>query len=151
MKAKKKGWWTFKSAGVLFILSALPEIFSLTSAVPLLGGIHGGAVAAGYHLMYFVIYLTMGTGLWCARPWGYKMVFVGTAVYTLDKLLYLQFRESAEQLLVQQLDRFAGAGQMMDQGVLAQVMLLTVVVTVASWWGFAIYTYCRRAYFYPEP
>jgi len=149
MTEKKKGSLTFKSAGVLFFLSAIPEIFSLTMDVPLLGRIIGGGGAAAYHLVYFFLYLSLGIGLWGARQWGYKLVFIATAVYTLDKALLLLYRESAVKWIVQQLNRYGGAGQMLDPGTMSRAILMMTVTVVVCWWGFALYTYLRRDYFAP--
>jgi hypothetical protein len=85
----RKGAFTIRAAAACFLASAFFEILSPTSRIPLFGALRGGAVAAGYHVIYFALFMAMGIGLWQARAWGYRMMFAGTIVYTLDKAIYL--------------------------------------------------------------
>lgn len=52
MKSRIKGKFTFKTAGIFFILSGLLEVLSITAPIPLFGGMRGGMIAAVYHLVY---------------------------------------------------------------------------------------------------
>ena len=76
MKSRIKGKFTFQTAGVLFVLSALLELFSINSRVPLFGNIQGGMIAATYHLIYVVLFFPLGFGLYKAKSWAYTLVFV---------------------------------------------------------------------------
>ncbi len=147
MSSGIKGRITFRIAAVLFLLSALLEILSITSQVPLFGALRGGVVAVVYHLIYFLLFFGLGIGLWRAAPWGYKLVFAGTFFYTLDKVLYILYRDSMEAWLRQQLSRYEEMLQFIDIKIIFQMVTLLMLLFVACWWGFAVYTYWRREYF----
>ena len=66
MKTRIKGKFTFQSAGILFALSALLELFSINSRIPLFGNVQGGIIAATYHLIYSVLFFFLGFGLYKA-------------------------------------------------------------------------------------
>jgi hypothetical protein len=147
MSSGPKGRITFRIAAVFFLLSALLEIFSITSEVPLFGALRGGVSAAIYHLIYFLLFMALGIGLWRAKPWGYRLVFAGTLLYTLDKVLYLLYRDSMKAWLRIQLSGYEEMLQFIDIGLILQMVILLMLLFVACWWGFAVYTYWRREYF----
>ena len=147
MSSGTKGKITFRTTAVLFLLSALLEIFSLTSKVALLGALRGGALAVIWHLVYILLFLGLGVGLWRAKPWGYKLVFVGTLFYTLDKVSNLFYTDFKKAWLMQQLSRYEEIWQLIDIGAVLQIVTLIMLLFVACWWGFAVYTYLRRDYF----
>jgi hypothetical protein len=147
MSSGPKGRITFRIAAIFFLLSALLEILSLTSQVPLFGALRGGVVAVIWHLVYFSLFLGLAIGLWRAKPWGYKLVFVGTLLYTLDNVSTLFYREFMKAWLMQQLSRYEDIWQLIDIGIVLQMVTLMMLVFVACWWGFAVYTYWRREYF----
>ena len=62
-EASIKGKWTFRTAAVLFVISALTEMVPPTAPVPLFGVMSGGAVALFYHLFYAGLYVGLGVGL----------------------------------------------------------------------------------------
>lgn len=47
----RKGRFTIRTAGVLFVASTIFELISVTTVVPLFGAVRGGAVAVLYHLL----------------------------------------------------------------------------------------------------
>lgn len=146
---RKKGHFTFRTAGVLLIASAALELLSISSEVPLFGEMRGGLGAGIYHVFYAVLFLALGMGLWNATKWGYALVFVTTAIYTLDKLQLVLGRQALEEFVRGQM---AGVeSQLQSQGIDAalvmQAIMLTIVVVVLCWWGFALYTWWRRDYF----
>ena len=142
-----KGKMTFRIASIFFLLSALLEVISLTAQVPLLGVTCGGIIATAHHLIYFVLFMALGIGLWRARIWAYKLVFAATFVYTLDKAQYLLFPKSMEALTRQQLSKYQDIGQLFDIEAILQIVTLLTLLFIACWWGFAFYTYWRRNYF----
>jgi len=148
MKSRIKGKLNFQIAGVLFVLSALLELFSINSRVPLFGNIQGGMIAATYHLIYAVLFFPLGYGLYRARSWAYTLVFVATALYTLDRLVYVLDRKALEIYLVTLLNKYGVAIGIPETGFILKVILLATVLIVACWWGFAGYTYLRREYFH---
>lgn len=149
---KKKGQFTFRTAAVLFILSALFELLSAGSETLLFGAIRGGVIAGIYHLVYVALFAALGVGLWSGKSWGYPLVFTTTAVYTLDKLQFVLSQNALETLIRNQLAGYESAlqAQGIDTTLIMQAVVLTSVVVVLCWWGFALYTYLRRDYFKSE-
>lgn len=144
---RPKGRFTLQSAGVFFVASAAAEAFSLTSEVPLFGALRGGAVAILYHLFFLVLFCVMGAGLWTLRLWGYRALFAGTAVYTLDKLLWI-LDTSAQRAYAA---RIAGGNGdlagLIGNDSISPLILVTSLLFLASWWGFAVYVYLHRDLF----
>ena len=148
MKSRIKGKFTFQTAGVLFVLSALFELFSINSRVPLFGNIQGGVIAATYHLIYVVLFFPLGFGLYRARSWAYTLVFVATGLYTLDRLVYVLDRKALEIYLMTLLNKYGLTVGIPQTGFILKVILIATVLIIACWWGFAGYTYLRREYFH---
>jgi len=162
---KKKGQFTFRTAAVFFILSALVEIFSIFfgSRVPLFGVVHDGFVAAIYDLVYATLFAALGVGLWRGNRWGYTLVFVATIYYSLDTVQAFFSRDAAETDLKQQLiQMLAGHEDILQQAGVSKddfinailstyhdMMAVLPLLFLACWWGFAWYTYVRRDYFQP--
>ena len=151
MKSRIKGKFTFQTAGVLFVISALLELFSINSRVPLFGDIQGGMIAATYHMIYIVLFFLLGFGLYKARSWAYTLVFAVTGLYTLDRLVYVLDRKALEIYLVALLNKYGVTVGIPETGFILKVILLATVLVVACWWGFAGYTYLRREYFHQPP
>jgi len=147
MKPRIKGKFTFQSAGVLFVLSALFELFSINSQVPLFGNIRGGIIAATYHIVYVVLFFALGFGLFKARPWGYRLVFAATGLYTLDRLVYVLDRKALEAYLAAVLAKYGLTVGVSETGFVLKAVTLAMVLSVAGWWAFAGYAYLRRQYF----
>lgn len=146
---RKKGHFTFRTAGVLLMASAALELFSITSEVPLFGEIHGGVSAGIYHVVYAVLFLGTGVGLWSARRWGYTLVFVTTAVYTLDKLQLVLGRQALQVFIKTQMSGFESQlqSQGIDDTLIMRAIMLMAITVVLCWWGFALYAWWRRDYF----
>jgi len=147
MASEVKGRLTFRIAAVLFFISTLFELLAITSGVPLFGATRSGLAGIIYHLAYVALYAGLGFGLWFAKPWGYTLVFVGTAFYTLDKAQYIVYRKSILWELMRRLGGYREVLQMVDQQMILNALTVMAVVFAACWWGFAIYTYYRRDYF----
>ena len=147
MKPRIKGKITFQSTGVIFVLSALLELFSINSQVPLFGNVQGGIIAAAYHLVYVVLFFSLGFGLYKARPWAYKLVFAATGLYTLDRMVYVLDRKALEIYMAALLEKYGVAVGIPETGFILTVIMFATALTVACWWGFAGYTYLRRQYF----
>lgn len=147
MKPRIKGKFTFQTTGILFVLSALLELFSINSPVPLFGDVQGGIIAAVYHLVYVVLFFFLGFGLYKARPWAYTLVFAAAGLYTLDRIVYVLDRKALEIYMAALLEKYGVAVGIPETGFILKVMILATVLTVACWWGFAGYTYLRRQYF----
>ncbi|MBI3545433.1 MAG: hypothetical protein HY081_02385 [Gammaproteobacteria bacterium] len=146
---RKKGHLTFRITAALFILSAVFEIISIDTETILFGAIRTGTIVIVYHLFYIVLFAALGFGIWHAKKWGYNLVFVATAVYTLDKIQFLLNQQAIETLFAQATAGYESALQ--AQGITAalfmQSIALMTVVVIVCWWGFAWYTYWRRDYF----
>lgn len=142
-----KGRFTFRTAAVLFALSALFELVGVTQPVPLFGAFRGGNVALAYHLIYALLFLILAVGLWSAKPWGYQTLFIGGVLYSLDKLQFLMIGNMTREFVNM---IFRGQEQLLQSVGTDMVMLsltLVVISFVLGWWGFAYYAYLRRAYF----
>jgi len=146
---RKKGQFAFRTAAVLFVLSALFEILSIGSETLLFGAFQGGVIAGIYHLVYVALFLALGVGLWSGKSWGYPLVFATTIIYTLDKLQILFGQQVLESLIAGQMAGYESElqAQGIDAALLLQAVILMSVVVILCWWGFAWYTYIRRDYF----
>ena len=149
---RKKGLFTFRTAAVLFILSALFELLSISSETLLFGAIRGGIIAGIYHLVYVALFVALGVGLWSGKAWGYPLVFITTAIYTLDKLQFILSWGALETLVTSELAGYESElqAQGLDTALIMQALMLMSVVVVLCWWGFALYAYLRRDYFKSE-
>jgi len=139
----KKVRFTVRTAGLFFIISALAEISSISSAVPLFGEVHSGPVAVIYHLIFTGVYLGMGIGLWVAKPWGYQFIWGGTVFYTMERGLNLLTNQGSTGTLSEYAELLGAEGQ----GTISWVMQLSALMSVAGWWGFVLYLYFHRDYF----
>ncbi|MDH3563935.1 MAG: hypothetical protein OEN49_11190 [Gammaproteobacteria bacterium] len=146
---RKKGHFTFRTCAVLFMASAVLELLSITSEAPLFGAIRDGITAGIYHLFYVALFLALGIGLWSATRWGYTLVYVTTAVYTLDKLQLVLSREALQEFVKIQMIGFESQLQMqgINEALIVQAIAMMAAVVILCWWGFALYTYWRRDYF----
>lgn len=147
MAPNKKARFTFKSTGALFLLSALFDLLSPTSEVPLFGTLHGGAVAVMYHLLYAALFVMVGIGLWSGKRWGDKAVLATTALYTFDRIQRILSPAALAASLFQGLGNYAGLLLPADKGAIVQITVTMTWVLLAFWWAFAWYTYVRRDYF----
>jgi polyferredoxin len=145
-----KGRFTIRSAGTLFLLSAAFEIWSITSPIPLFGAIRSGALAITYHLLFIALFLTIGIVLLVPKQWGYKAAFVGAFFSTLDNVLFLLDRKSMDTYMLQQLGSYNSIIQTIGMSTIYQVLILTTLMFIASWWGFVLYLHIRRDYFYSQ-
>lgn len=143
----KKGRFTFRTAAVFFVLSAVFEILSITAEAPLFGEIRSGMSAGIYHSIYIVLFLGLGVGLWSAKKWGYTLLFVTIGLYTLDQLQFLLSQQVRDAYTAQ----LQGALVMLMPGIsqdfITSMLVLIVIIFILCWWGFALYAYWRRDYF----
>ena len=146
---RKKGHFTFRTTAVLLIASAVFELFSITAEEPLFGEIRSGLSVGIYHIFYATLFAALGVGLWSAKKWGYTLVFVTAVVYTLDKLQLILNRQVMDNFIKQQMNGYEEAlqSQGVDSALILRTSVLTSIVIVICWWGFALYTYWRRDYF----
>lgn len=147
----KKGRFTFRTAAVLFVLSAVFEIFAITSEIPLFGTIIGGNRVVIYHVVYAALFLALGIGLWNATRWGYFLVFVTVLLYTIDRLQFIFSRQVMESFISGRIASYESELHSLGINIamISQVVVLMTVVVILCWWGFALYTYIRRDYFQP--
>jgi hypothetical protein len=146
-EATVKGHFTLRAAGALLILSAVFEIFSMTTEVPLFGDLRGGVLAVAYHLLFVAVFAWMGIGLWRAESWGYRAVLVGTGIYAVDHLLFLMDDAARAAVMAAQT---RGYGQLLDVVDLESIDRLVssvALIVLGCWLGFAFYVHLRRDYF----
>lgn len=147
MTAATKGKWTFRTAAVLFVISALTELVPPTAPVPLFGSMHDGPAALFYHLFYTGLYVGLGIGLWQAKPWGYTLVLFTTGIYTLDRLQLLLSRKAVLADLLSKPGLLGEVLAAVDSHLLLTVFTAATMLVLLCWWGFAVYAYLRRDYF----
>jgi multisubunit Na+/H+ antiporter MnhC subunit len=149
---RKKGHFTFRTTAVLLIASAVFEFFSITAEELLFGEIRSGLSVGVYHIFYAALFTGLGIGLWAAKKWGYTLVFVTAVVYSLDKLQLILNQQAMENFIAQQVGGYEEAlrSQGVDSALIMQAIMLTSIIIVLCWWGFALYTYWRRDYFKSE-
>ena len=141
--AKKSGpRFTMRFAGFFFFISALAEMGSITSTVPLFGHELSGFVAYIYHLLFIGLYAAIGLGLWAAKHWGFQVMLAGALTYSVDRLLKIMYGQASSAILIQY-------GEMMDisKNIMNYAMGIYYIATIMSWWGFVIYLYFKRDYF----
>jgi hypothetical protein len=105
-----------------------------------------GTTALFYNLFYIILFVSIGVGLIVGQGWGYRLFWAGTVVYSLDALAFLLNKSTRDAYLVA-----AGVtrevGSLIDVSMLDQWVFLASIVSIACWWGFALYVYWRRDYF----
>lgn len=135
---RPKGYVTIRFAGFFFLLSALLELASINSEVPVFGAMRGGLVGVGYHVVYVAAFAAMGLGLWRTETWGPSAIFAGTTLFSADRVAYLLG------------DPTLGYGELstlLDPALVRPVSITVTLTTLACWWGFAGYIYMRRGSF----
>ncbi len=139
--------FTIRTAGVFFLASAVIEGLSISSPVPLFGDVRSGIVAVIYHLLFVGLFLGMGVGLWDAKPWGLRFMFGGTVFYTLDRILYTLDTSARVAEATGPLGEYGALLGTEGQSLVAQIMDMTTLLALVSWWGFLLYLYLKRDYF----
>lgn len=134
---------TTRIASVFFVMSGIAESYDISAPVQIFGSSHVGSIAMIYHLIFISVYFSMGVGLWAGKPWSYLVVWVGTGIYSLDRFLAL-FTKQEIPTIIAQYETILGPG--MEQ-TLNMVFYSTILISLASWWGFLLYVYIKRDYF----
>jgi len=144
-----KGRLTIRTAGLFFWLSALLEILSIRIEVPILGVLRGGLVGGVYHVVFAAVFVTIGVGLWTGARWGPRVVYLATALYSIDRFRYVLDWAGREAELRSQLTSHPEILDVFGVDRLLTLGALLALLLVACWWGFAAYIYVRRGYFLP--
>jgi hypothetical protein len=147
MAKKGKGRTTIRIAALLFLASAVFEIFDFSSAVALIGAVRVGAAALLYHFVFVGLYVLTGIGMWTAKQWGYWAFMALTAVYTIDKIQLMLFPQAFYDYIIQQLTVTREIVGMIPKEQLIQYFIIAYIIMLLCWWGFALYIYMRRSYF----
>ena len=147
IQARNKGRFTIRTAAVFFFISVLFELFSLTSEVPILGKLYGGWMAIVYHTIYGSLFGAMGIGLWTGKPWGLRVMLLGTIIYSVEKCCYLFDKEGRLTELQQIRDELGEFAEFIEPEMLLQATNLAILLILGCWWGFMAYLYLRRDYF----
>jgi hypothetical protein len=147
MAQRVKGRGNIRTAAVLFLVSAVFEIMDFSSAVALFGGVRTGAVSVAYHFVFAAVYVLSGIGMWTAKPWGYWAFMTTTAIYTVDKIQLILFRDALYDYILQQLTVTRDIVGMLPKEQLVQYFTIAYIVLLICWWGFALYIHMRRQYF----
>ena len=149
--APRKGQGTFQFAGALFLISAFLEIFAMDSPVALFGANRAGLVANFYHLIYTALYAGMGVACWKGTRWGPKFIYISTAIYVLDRLLFV-ITGTGKMQVDKTLEGWNSiltvyGGSSFDSSRIhtsVHIMYLTIIL---CWIGFAAFVRFRKDYF----
>jgi hypothetical protein len=132
---------TISSSGVLLLASGVWSLLSVTSPVPMFGGLTGAA-ALLYNAVVATTLFAMGFALVRRAPWAMRAVWAASFVYTVDKLALL-LDESAQHASLGELEAAAGPLSALVQETARLVSFLGLL----GWWGFVLYLYLKRDYF----
>src|SRR5262249_23727844 len=134
---RPKGYYTMLSAAVLLILSGIFEVFSLTSPVAIFGAVRGGIVAVLVHVLDGRIFIARGAGIYKRQRWGYLAIVVGTAYYTLEKLIHILDRQARDAEITETLRTLeayvSGASSYVDRNSLMLWDNLGQLLMLACW------------------
>lgn len=146
--AAPKRNFTLVSSGWLLAISGAWMIVTCTSPVVLLGAVRGGIVAVLYNGAMGAAFVAMGYALANYKTWALSATAITTALYTLDKVLFIFDKKGRLASLgadAELLDILGdGMGAMIDQ-----VLVLMSVAFLAGWWGLVLYIYLKRGVFRP--
>lgn len=137
---------TIAGTGLLLLFGGVSEIVSPTEAVPLFGGLRGGAVAVFYHLLFGGLFVAAGAGMVMTRFWSWWLFGAVTGIYTADRLLFMADRGAQSAYVREQLHGDLLSSFISADDVGSGVTLFTLV-SLLSWWLFALYVWIRRDYF----
>lgn len=140
---KPRGSFTLQSSGILLILSGIWGLGTVTSSVPLFGEVRSGAVAVVYNAIMAAAFLAMGVGLAGMKRWAMQATWAASAVYTVDKLLFLvdsRAREASMVEATQMLKAFAPG----SEGLVTQVSIAIAVGVLVGWWAFVAFVWLKR-------
>ncbi len=148
------GTFTLRFAGAAFGISAVLELMSIGSTVPMFGALRSGAIAIAYHGVYAALFAALCIGLWNAKRWGYRLLFAVTCFYTVDNLRFVLDRtgmkaeiDHLKVQIDQELAAFTTLRDVVDAESMMRLATLTAILFVACWWGFTLYARTRRSYF----
>jgi hypothetical protein len=141
-----KSSFTMVSTGWLLLLSGLWMLFNCTSPVPLFGAMRSGIIAVLYNGVFGAAFVAMGYALAYRKSWALAATCVASAVYTIDKLLFI-FDAPARRASLDGASRLLTAVGPDLQPMLDQISVLMSWSFLAGWWGLAIYIYLKRGYF----
>ncbi|MCF7808189.1 MAG: hypothetical protein K9M49_00210 [Candidatus Marinimicrobia bacterium] len=135
--------FTARFAAVFFLISGISEALALNSGAQIFGSPQHGTVAILYHLIFLIVYFGMGIGLFVAKPWSYWVLWIGTGVYSVDKIINL-FVESETATLMSKYGNLLGSGGVDTINIATKAAL---VISLLSYWGFMGYIWYHRKYF----
>lgn len=145
-RPRRKGEFTIKTAGVLFLLSGGVMLISPASPAPLWGMMRGGAIAVCYNLFFALLFLVMGVGLYVGKPWGYRALQWGTLIYSADRLAFMLDKPAQHAYILSQTGG-VDISSIIDASTVDEWVGLWALLSLICWWGFAVYIYLNRNYF----
>lgn len=142
----KKGTLTIALTGWCFVFAAMLQVLSRSSDVVIFAAVQTGAAAMAYHLFYAGLYSASGVGLIIRRTWGYYVVMLTTAVYSLENLIFLIDTKTRSIYVKQDLGG-AQIENLLGKDFLDSSVIWPTWISLFSWWGFVVYLYFRRSSF----
>ena len=142
---------TLRFSGLLFLLSAIPEILSWNSPILHFGREYTGSLAISYHILYILMFLAMGIGLRKQNIWAPNVVYLSTAFYSVDRIVFLitgttklEIQKATagwnDILMLYGADTFS-----MEH--IEQSMNLVYVSMILCWIAFAVFVFWKRKIF----
>lgn len=144
-KARRRGSFTIRSTGYLFILSAVTELFAIQDAVAIFGDVRGGATAVIYHLIGAFFFLLGGLGLLEGSQRGLKAFYAFTVFYSLQQLIFIADTSAIEVYL--RSANLSAISTVVGIGSMAEILRSSSLVALLCAWGFALYIHIHRDYF----
>jgi hypothetical protein len=132
---------TIASSGFLLLVGGVWSLLSLTSPVPVFGGLTGAA-ALLYNALMAATSISMGFALVRRTPWAMRAVWGASFAYTVDKLAFL-LDESAQHASLDGLESAAGP----LSALMLETARLVSFLCLLGWWGLVLFLYLKRDYF----
>lgn len=148
---RPKGYLTLQTAGAFFFVSAIWEVYSFNTEVALFGTFREGAVAWVYHLIFLALFSVLGWSYCVRHWWGPRMTYLTTFVVSVDRLLFLIDEKARHASVMRQVEGSKEVLEIIGEDTLQSMMSAAAWVTLASWWGLALFVWGRRSYFKKRP
>ena len=141
----------FQNAGFFFFISAGFEFLSWNTPVRNVGQTFNGIWANAYHGFYALLFIGMAVGTRYQKKWAPRFIYIATAVYVLDKIIYLLTGTHKIEVSAMTADweivLTTYGGSMVPEQIIGSVVLIMITIMMC-WVGFAGWVYYKRDLFH---